>query len=107
MLETSPSFHCGGTFGHAGSMVKVGTPRVCAWAAVCAAAAVGISAAAPIPAAATNAITTALGFVCFICFLRILVLCRSDFDPRTGIAESRRLRGMVAAFGRGGKAQPR
>src|SRR5436190_1429887 len=37
MLEASPSFHCGGTFGHDASTAKVGTARGgcdCAWAPV-------------------------------------------------------------------------
>src|SRR5882757_10847766 len=29
MLEASPSFHCGGTFGHDASTAKVGTARGC------------------------------------------------------------------------------
>src|SRR5437660_4129255 len=34
MLEGSPSFHCGGTFGHARSTSKVGRLRVCACAKI-------------------------------------------------------------------------
>ncbi len=75
MLETSPSFHCGGTFGQAGSTAKVGMLRVCACAVV------PVSAVAPIAAAATSAITTALGFVCFMCSSVVLVFGISPPGP--------------------------
>src|SRR5277367_3461060 len=101
MLETSPSFHCGGTLGQVRSTVKVGRLRVCAWAAVCAAAPVAVSAVAPMAAAATNAITTALGLVCFMCSSVFLVFAISVFGVSPGPG------GMVAGFARGGKAHGR
>src|ERR1700733_2610040 len=86
ILETSPSFHCGGTFGQLGSTAKVGRLRVCAWAGVCAMAVVAVSAVAP-NAAAAKAIAAARDLVCIICFLPAARIVAAFAGRRKGASQ--------------------
>src|SRR5262245_18529413 len=86
MLDTSPSFHFAGTFGHEVSTSNRGRSRGCAWE-VCAAASVSNSHILARPATMANAIRTApLEFLRFMAYLlKVQVAYRYFFCVKTDL----------------------